>query len=78
MKLPNYENAIVEPSKVLDYLLNPTHPYGASKARFFTAFGFCLDHWELLAEALSAHGCRHEVIVVSETGFGPRYVEEAN
>ncbi len=76
MKLPNCENAIVEAAKVIEYLLNPKHPYGAGKARFFVEFGFCIEHWELLAEALFEHGCEHEVIAVYETGFGPRYSVE--
>jgi hypothetical protein len=39
MKLPNASELIVEREKILDYLLNPTHRYGAAKARFFTTFG---------------------------------------
>src|SRR5438105_1031119 len=34
MKLPNAELAVVEQKKIVDYLLNSTHPLGASKARF--------------------------------------------
>jgi len=33
MKLPNAHLALVEREKVTDYLLNPAHRYGASKAR---------------------------------------------
>jgi hypothetical protein len=43
MKLPNVEQAMVEREKIADYLLNPAHRYGASKARFFTAFGFRME-----------------------------------
>lgn len=73
MKLPNYENAIVEQAKVMEYLLNVKHPYGGGKAHFFSKFGFCVEHWEQLAEALSEHGRRYEVTAERETGFGPRY-----
>ena len=52
MKLPNAEQAVVEREKITDYLLNPTHRYGASKAAFFADFGFRLDEWEQLADAL--------------------------
>ena len=73
MKLPNAHLAIVEREKVADYLLNPAHRYGASKSRFFRAFGFRLDAWETLAAALREHGQRHDVVRIKETGFGPRY-----
>lgn len=36
MKLPNTHLAIVEQSKICDYLLNSDHRFGASKARFFS------------------------------------------
>ena len=35
MKLPNPDRLIIEREKIVDYLLNPVHRYGASKARFF-------------------------------------------
>ena len=73
MKLPNAHLAIVEREKVADYLLNPGHRFGASKARFFAAFGFRLDDWETLVRALLEHGQQHEVSTESDKGFGPRY-----
>ena len=76
MKLPNADKAVVEREKVVDYLLNPAHRYGASKARFFSAFGFRVEQWERLAEALREHGRTHDVSRTVETGFGPRYVVE--
>jgi hypothetical protein len=76
MKLPNSSCLIIEREKIVDYLLNPTHRYGASKARFFTRFGFRIEQWEQLLEALREHGCAHEISMTYETGFGPRYVVE--
>jgi hypothetical protein len=60
MKLPNAPQARVDRDKVTDYLLNPAHRYGASKARFFMQFGFTLERWEVLADALRQHGSAHE------------------
>lgn len=76
MKLPNPDIAIVERDKIADYLLNASHPYGASKARFFASFGFDPEAWEILAVALLAHGQQNEVARQKETGFGPRYEVE--
>ena len=76
MKLPNASEATVERGKIVDYLLNPVHRYGASKARFFAQFGFQAQAWEQLAQALLKHGRTHEVTRTRETGFGPRYEVE--
>ena len=73
MTLPGRERLLVEREKIVDYLLNPDHRYGASKARFFGAFGFRREDWEVLREALCEHGRRCEVKITTETGFGPRY-----
>jgi hypothetical protein len=78
MKLPNAHLAVVEREKIADYLLNPAHRYGASKARFFAQFGFRLEAWQVLAAALREHGQRHEVSRTKETGFGPRYEVEGD
>jgi len=76
MKLPNASELIVERDKILEYLLNPLHRYGAAKERFFTAVGFRADAWQILAESLREHGATHETIRARETGFGPRYIVE--
>jgi hypothetical protein len=76
MKLPNASELIVERDKVLGYLLNPLHRYGAAKERFFTALGFQANSWEIFAEALREHARTNDVVRARETGFGPRYVVE--
>ena len=61
MKLPNAHLALVEREKITEYLLNTEHLYGASKARFFSQFGFYPTDWEAMAQALREHGQRYEV-----------------
>ena len=73
MKLPNAHLAVVEEKKVTEYLLNGSHRFGASKARFFAAFGFTAGSWRVFADALRQHGRSGEVASRSETGFGPRH-----
>ena len=73
MKLPNAANAVVECEKIVGYLLDSEHLIGASKANFFSKFGFSADQREVLADALRVHGQTHEVKRTRETGFGPRY-----
>ena len=76
MKLPKLDRLIIEREKVADYLLNPTHRYGASKARFFSKFGFRREKWETLAQALRDHARNNEIVRTIETGFGPRFLVE--
>jgi hypothetical protein len=73
MRLPNTEFVVVEREKITDYLLNPVHRYGASKARFFAEFGFTLEAWDVLASVLWEHPQRHEVARTYETRWGPRF-----
>jgi hypothetical protein len=73
MKLPNADRLIVEREKIVGYLLNAAHRYGAAKARFFSEFGFRAENWGQLAQALREHGQRHEITKVKQTAFGPRY-----
>lgn len=39
MKLPNYEQAVIAPAKIIHYLLNENHPKGRS-LRFSSATVF--------------------------------------
>ncbi len=61
MLLPNADQAVVEKAKITEYLLSLDHPDGRSKAEFFARFGFRRQHWEVLAEALRAHGAAYPV-----------------
>ncbi len=59
--------------KIIGYLLAPEHPEGAGKAEFFAHFGCAVEAWEVLAEALLAHGRTHPVASMSETRYGTQY-----
>lgn len=65
---------LVTEAKVLEYLLNPEHPFGKSKAAYFTRFGFSLDGYVVLLEALLAHPDSNPVIAVQENDFGTKSV----
>ena len=73
MKLPHADQAVVDQEKICGYLLNSQHRHGASKAKFFAEFGFTVEAWETLADALREHDQQHDVSKEKETGFGPRY-----
>jgi hypothetical protein len=76
MKLPNAELAVVPERKLTQYLLNPAHPAGGSKAWFFLRFGFTVAEWQKLANALLRHARENEVAETEQTRHGRRYVVE--
>ena len=53
MKLPAGDRAVIDPSKVRDYLLSPSHPVGRFKAAFFAAIGFKQAEWQALVAELA-------------------------
>jgi hypothetical protein len=73
MKLPNAHLATVPEPKVRQYLLNPAHPAGGSKASFFMRFGFTAAGWQQLTEALLRHARENEVVEEEVTRHGKRY-----
>lgn len=79
MKLPNAENAIVAERKITRYLLDLDSENGYSKARFFLAFGFKPDDWQVMATALIEHASNHEISRIDERPpFGVHYIIEGS
>ncbi|RMF80330.1 MAG: hypothetical protein D6737_08345 [Chloroflexi bacterium] len=76
MKLPNLDAAHISETKMTDYLLSPTHRVGKGKARFFSTFGFSIQEWKHLAQALLRHAAEHDVTYTEDTPFGKRYIIE--
>lgn len=76
MKLPNFEHATIPKAKITEYLLSATHRDGRSKALFFTRYGFSVDVWQALAQALQNHAADNEVAKVEDSPFGQRYIVE--
>ena len=52
MKLPNADQAFIDPAKIRDYLLSGAHPVGRFKAAFFTSLGYTQNEWEKLRDDL--------------------------
>ena len=73
MKLPNVEDARVDRTKIVDYLLALEHQEGAAKAAFFLRFGFTASDWQTFADALISHARVCPVTKLSESRFGTKY-----
>jgi hypothetical protein len=77
MKLPHLENAYVPEAKLVKYLLNLEHKKGGrDKAVFLMRFGFTIEAWELLAQALLAHAAAYEVASTMTLADRVHYVVE--
>ena len=74
MKLPNYQNAVISERELAGYLLSASHAYGRHKAAFFSRFGFSVDAWEILAQALLDHVSENQVMAIEDSPFGRRYI----
>lgn len=72
-RLPRATELIVDRAKVVDYLLASAHPDGGPKSRFFRAFGFSAQQWEVLADALRSHGKEREIIEEKTSRWGRKF-----
>lgn len=74
MPIPNATEATAATEKVRDYLLNPEHPDGGSKAAWFQSLGYARDRWHELASDLLALAATCEQFATVRTPFGVKYV----
>src|SRR5947209_882946 len=72
-RLPHLDRAIVPEAKIVNYLLSASHSGGRAKARFLKAFGFSVQDWHLLREAIIAHASVNDVTNSHRSQFGTRY-----
>lgn len=71
--LPNAHQAIVDPSKVRDYLLSPTHPIGRFKATVFNALGYTAQDWQLLVVDILAAARQEPAVPGRPSPHGEKY-----
>jgi hypothetical protein len=78
MKIPNADRAVIEPSKLTEYLLNSEHKRGGTKAKLLILFGYSLENWQQLESDIRRFHLVVDVNVVKETMYGVRYEISAN
>lgn len=71
---PLPENLVIPGDKIARYLLNPDHPQGGSKARFFLGFGFSVERTTEFADALFFQGMAASVWTVIPGVAGRRVI----
>lgn len=73
MRLPSGHLAIIDPSKVRDYLLSPEHLVGRHKAAFFNALGYTRERWRELEDAFRRLIATEEAVPGKPSDFGDKY-----
>jgi hypothetical protein len=78
MNIPNSDRAIIEQSKITNYLLNVEHKNGKSKARLLFRYGYSVDNWQQLEADIRRFHLSEDVSLIKETPYGIRYEISAN
>jgi hypothetical protein len=68
-KLP--ESLRIDKTKIVEYLLHPGNSQG--KAEFFFRYGFQVEDWSVLADALMAHAKSNPIAQTVDSEWGSRY-----
>ena len=71
--LANAALAIVEPSKVREYLLSQSHPVGRFKSVVFTAIGYTQENWQILRDDLLALARSGVAVPGQVSPYGQKY-----
>jgi hypothetical protein len=71
--MPNVDRAVIAPEKLRDYLLNPQHRRGGTKARVLLGMGFQADDWGRLESELRVRHLSAEAVAITDGEYGRRY-----
>ena len=73
MNLPNVDRAVIDPTKIRDYLLSTSHPVGRFKAAFFATLGYGADRWEILQDDFLTVARTGNAIAGQVSSFGVKF-----
>lgn len=73
MKIPNANKAVIAQEKLCDYLLNPVHRRGGSKAKLLLSMGYTANDWQSLDTELRSRHLAADVDCESLSDYGIRY-----
>lgn len=74
MRVPSANIAHVDPAKVRDYLLSPSHPTGSAKYAWFARLGYSPSRWTRLEADLLRHVRTRRVMLKVPTPYGTKYI----
>jgi hypothetical protein len=73
MLIPNAASAVIAPEKLRDYLLNPAHRRGSTKARLLIHCGYRTDAWHVLETDLRAQHLTADFSIGKENSYGRQF-----
>ncbi|MEK7277723.1 MAG: DUF6883 domain-containing protein [Chloroflexota bacterium] len=73
-RLPNADNARIDPRKLRDYALNTEHVSGRHKAAFFAQMGYTADDWQRLERDIRAQHLSQQAEPGKGSPFGRKYI----
>jgi hypothetical protein len=73
MPIPNAEHAVVSSEKLRDYLLNPSHRRGGTKAKLLIAYGYRRENWQQLEYDLRRQHLPQYAAAESENDYGRQF-----
>jgi hypothetical protein len=74
LKLPGGENVEIDPRKLVDYALSPTHPVGKHKARLFASrLGLSQADASALEVALRTAAASENATLIKSDAWGERW-----
>jgi len=76
--LRNQHCADIATPKILEYLLNLNHQKGCTKAKYFFARGFTLEHWETFKDALLEHVKLNGISETKKDKYAVRFVVDCH
>ena len=77
VRIPNADQAAIEPAKLYGYLLAPSHPIGRFKAAFFLSLGYTSDNWRRLEVDLRSQHLSQEATPEAPAMYGRKYTIRA-
>jgi hypothetical protein len=72
--LPNADQARIDPRKLRDYALNPSHSSGRYKAGFFAQMGYTAGNWQRLERDIREQHLTQPAVPGQASPFGHKYV----
>ncbi len=76
-RVPNAENARIEPRKLREYVLNSEHSTGQFKARFFAQMGYTAENWQRLEQDIRSQHLTKPAEEGQRSPFGRKYTVTA-
>ena len=73
MVIPNAPKALIDSTKVRDYLLSSSHPIGRFKQPFFVALGYSRGQWQQLEADLLELAVSGDARIGQKTKYGQKY-----